>query len=223
VKPPLPGIDPERPADAVADYYARFCPEAEVRRLDEPGIWGLVTLAWSGFGPVAVMRASSDAALPWLVEQLPPERCYVMAPLALRPGLEACVSFDEPDVNCSFWSDGGLADKGTDFGEVVCAPDLARLRLAGVDLARCHVLWRSPRFAELAVQTEVRFRRQGLGSACVRALSLRLLDEGTIPLLVASQGNPASLALARKLGFHCCQQQEFAGYVEPVTGAANSP
>ena len=164
MKPPLPGIDPQRPADAVADYYARFCPEADVRRLERQGVSGLVALAWSGFGPVAVLRASSEAALPWLVEQLPRERCYLMAPLALRRGLEARVVIEEPDVNQTFWCDGRLEDHGTDFGEVVCAPDLARAGVAGVDLARCHVLWRSSRFAELAVQTEQRFRCQGLGA-----------------------------------------------------------
>lgn len=68
-------------------------------------------------------------------------------------------------------------------------------------VASASLNWQSPWFAEIAVNTRPRFRRQGWGRSVVSALSGHLIASGRIPLYVVSEENTPSANLAESIGF----------------------
>jgi len=68
-------------------------------------------------------------------------------------------------------------------------------------LASAGINWQSPLFADIAVYTNPRYRRQGYGRGVVSALVQHLLASGRTPLYVASEENAPSIELARRIHF----------------------
>ncbi len=67
--------------------------------------------------------------------------------------------------------------------------------------ASAGINWQTDHFAEIAVTTSQRHRRQGLGRSVVSSAVNYVLENGRIPLYAVSENNAASMQLAQNLGF----------------------
>jgi len=209
-------ISTERPEDAVASHYAFACPERQVHVVEEKEAAALLVTATSRFGPVGLFRAASLALVAPLLEHLPAERTYVMAPWSLADALSSAV--EEPERNRIHWLDASrISEVEPRHGHLRVGEERVSVIVDGAVAADCSLLWRSPWFAELEVATRPEFRGQGLARSVVSAMAARLLSQGVTPVYVASVGNAASLRVAEALAFTACKEDEFAGY---VVGAA---
>jgi GNAT superfamily N-acetyltransferase len=73
---------------------------------------------------------------------------------------------------------------------------------AGRIVAVCSAAWETETRWDVSVETVPRHRRRGLAAACFAALARWMLAErGKRPVWGAHESNPASLALAGRLGF----------------------
>ena len=82
-------------------------------------------------------------------------------------------------------------------GDVLLAFDDSGRYIAGVGIKRLSRFGR-----ELAVVTEERARGAGLAKALISQASVRILEEGAIPIYLHSQQNFASARVADAVGFH---------------------
>jgi hypothetical protein len=71
----------------------------------------------------------------------------------------------------------------------------------GRPVSFCYAAWQTERLWDVAVQTLAGWRRRGFAAAAFEALGHHLVKQGLEPVWGAYGGNPASLALARRLGF----------------------
>jgi len=85
------------------------------------------------------------------------------------------------------------------------------IRSRGQIASEAGVNWRSPRFAELFVQTQPWARGRGWGKAVVAACASTLVQAGVQPLYMVPEGNEASIRLAESVGFVDTSAHEFAG------------
>jgi L-amino acid N-acyltransferase YncA len=210
------------PADAVAAYYA-WCHAGSAVHIRRRGAdVGVLVEAASELGALGLLRATSPVVVPDLIAAIRPGRRYLMAPWSLADAVRKTVKIDEPERNAVFWVD---RDTFVSSGESLSAIRREGTSVVAMDdnavVARCRPLWRSEGFAELAVSTDMAFRRRGLARQVMSAMIERLLAEGVTPLHVASDDNVASLRLAAGLGFQRCPADEFAGYLSltPVVTA----
>jgi len=201
------------PADADADYYARHHAGSVVHVVRDGDAAGAIVHAAGALGPVAVLRADHARVIPLLLARAPRGRRYVKTTAALADGLMAVAKVESPVRMRVAWLPHGAPRPALGPAEIVVHDTEASVLVEGGQASRCRVIWRSARFAEVAIETEPAFRRRGFGRAAVAAMSSRLLREGVAPIYVADVGNVASLRLAAGLGFIFCSE-EFAGYVE---------
>jgi len=128
--------------------------------------------------------------------------------------------------NCVFWLDPQKFSSANTASATVRVEGTAVVAVVEGEVAsKCWLLWESPAFAELAVATETRFQRQGLGRAVLSAMISRLLEKKVTPLHIATVTNSASIRLAESFGFTRCAADEFAGYLvkeQPETSCASS-
>ena len=83
------------------------------------------------------------------------------------------------------------------------------IRNDGVSAASANVNWMAGRWAEIGVETNAGYRRQGYGRSVVAALSEHLLQQGKTPIYVVSAENQASIQLAESAGFVDTGYREF--------------
>lgn len=211
-------LDENRPADAPAAYYAFYHPDHKTQLVtypaDSPRASSYVALSRTGidlFRPLVTLRLRPEAlaeSAELIHSALRPGAPVILrAPAAYLPLLHALFDVQsetplrlyaldhhryQPIINV-------LVTRAT-------TPDglprfvIQRPEEAGA-VAAADVNWQSPRFAEIAVQTQLNHRRQGWGRSVVAALCQYLLDSGRTPLYTAAEGNEASIALAESVGF----------------------
>jgi len=202
------------PADADADYYARHHAGSVVHVARDGDAAGAIVHAAGFLGPVAVLRADHARVLPLLLAHAPRGSRYVKTTAALADGLVAAVRVESPVRMRVAWLPHGAPPPPVLVpAEIVVGNSEASVLVDQVRASRCRVIWRSTRFAEVAIETEPAFRRRGFGRAAVAAMSSLLLREGVAPIYVTDVRNVASLRLAAGLGFVACGE-EFAGHVE---------
>jgi len=202
------------PADADADYYARHHAGSVVHVARDGDAAGAIVHAAGFLGPVAVLRADHARIVPLLLAHAPRGRRYVKTTAALADGLTAAARLESPvRMRVAWLPHGAPKPVALAPAEIVVSDTAASVLVHGVLASRCRVIWRSARFAEVAIDTEPAFRRRGFGRAAVAAMSSRLLGEGVAPVYVADVENLASLRLAAGLGFVACGE-ELAGYAE---------
>jgi predicted GNAT family acetyltransferase len=85
------------------------------------------------------------------------------------------------------------------------------IRSQGDLAAEAGINWRSDHFAEIFVHTVPTARRRGWGKAVLMVCTTWVIRSGRQPLYVVSEGNEASLALAKKIGYVDTGAREFAG------------
>lgn len=71
----------------------------------------------------------------------------------------------------------------------------------GEIVASASLNWQTDYFGEIAVYTHPDYRRRGWGRSVVSSMVNYLMENGRIPLYVASQSNTPSLHLAQQIGF----------------------
>jgi RimJ/RimL family protein N-acetyltransferase len=68
-------------------------------------------------------------------------------------------------------------------------------------VAFCYPVWQTERWWDVSIDTLETHRRQGYAQRAARALVRHLRSAGRAPVWGALEGNPASRALAARLGF----------------------
>jgi RimJ/RimL family protein N-acetyltransferase len=214
-----PLLAPADPADAMAAYYALHYDERRVQltlhRLPGGQVDGFAAVCQTGydlFVPLVVLRAPAGVVDDLLYQALAPGRPYtVIAPIEARVGIEHAMVLDRHQVNRIYRLESAstrpkinvMVQPGeAPFRFEVRSPDGRVASAAGIN-------WHTDRLAEIYVYTEAEYRNRGwataVGGACVRAL----LEEGLVPIYVASQTNRASRHVALALGFRETGDLEF--------------
>ncbi len=209
-------LDQQSSADARAVYYALYHPDNRTNLTiypsDSPKASGYVCQSRTGLDlfrpfvtmrlPLSDMQASSD-----LIDSALPAGAQVIlsAPTAYLPLISALFDIyaqsethlfvldkrrHEPVVNVLVTSDRG-------------ANNLPRFAIKkdGVTAASASINWQSPTFAEIGVETNPQFRRQGYAKSVIAALNQYLLENGKTSIYVVSAENRASIELATACGF----------------------
>ncbi|MHC4931458.1 MAG: GNAT family N-acetyltransferase [Planctomycetota bacterium] len=204
-------ISTERPEDAVASHYAFACPGSEFHAVRDGDETALLVTARSRLGPVGVFRASTPTLVAPLLEHLPSGRPYITAPWSLAEAISMVVK--ERERNRVYWLQADRVEEVEPrCGRLRVGDECVSVIVDGDVAAKCSLLWRSTRFAELEVATRPEFRGQGLARSVVSAMAARLISRDTTPIYVASVANAASLRVAEALAFTACKEDEFAGY-----------
>jgi RimJ/RimL family protein N-acetyltransferase len=226
-------LDPRRPGDAMALYYALLHPAAKVRlwvhRTLNGRVDGFLARAQTGqdlFRPLVTLRAQDatsaaellGAAFPspqpaifsipeplglWVLPLLETETLLQVLLLRLNPARL------EPLVNI--------------FVVQTAAPGgfpRYEIRNEGRLLAAAGVNWQSSDWVEIFVQTDPDARDRGYGKSVCAALCRRLLEEKRQVLYAVEEKNAASLRLARGLGFEDSGERETLCTGSVRTGAA---
>lgn len=209
-------LDPHRPADARAAYYACDHPDNRTTLVCAPPD------APRAAGYLCLSRTGLDLLRPLLTMRLPagdPETAAALFGRALAPGFAALIGAplrDAPLIEAFFSLESRqelhlLALERNRFAPLInvltttetTADGRARvaIRRAGETLATAVVNWQSARFAEIGVETRPDARRQGWGRSVTAVLCQQLLAQGRTPLYAVAADNQASLALAAELGF----------------------
>lgn len=217
------------PADGMAAYYAFHHPDDKTALVLSPeGVAnnpaahadGYVALSRTGidlFRPLVTMRLPTDrdpgatqAAADLIGRALAPGQPIILSiPARYRPLIDALFDVDteerlhlyaldptryEPIVNVLVARTDGPGDlprftiRSSQSGEEEV-------------VASASLNWQSPVFAEIAVNTRPRYRRQGRGRSVVSALSGHIIATGRTPLYVVSEDNNPSANLAESIGF----------------------
>jgi RimJ/RimL family protein N-acetyltransferase len=210
--------------DAVAAYYAWWHPEAWIHVHQGKDGVGLLLEGSGTLGPVSILRASSMAVVPVLIEAMSPGRRYLMAPWDLADAIRGCLRMENTEHNAVFWlepsqsapkAEGTAATRvgGSQAVTIKVEGNAVIAAVGEAAVSRCWYLWKSPEFAEIGVRTDPAYREQGLGQAVVSAMLANLSEKGLKPLFVTNIENVASLRLADALGFTRYPADEFACYV----------
>ena len=209
-------LDHKRPADARAAYYA--FDHADERTTIVP--WpveggrakGYICFSRTGldlFRPLVTMR------LPWgdmsassevVYNALPPGASVMMSvPSLYMPLIDALFDSQQQSEMAFYALDRGHHEPILNVlvSRSNSANGLPRyvIRKDGVSAASASVNWQSRNFAEIGVETNPQFRRQGYGRSVVAALNEHLLQQGRTPLYAVSAENTASRQLAESVGF----------------------
>jgi GNAT superfamily N-acetyltransferase len=212
---PLLGDDP---ADAVADYYAFHHPDEKTGLVLYPDgaarASGYVALSRTGmdlFRPFVTLRLPIDnleqsAAV--IYQALPPETAVILfAPAHYAPLLYALFAVQSAEIlNLYTLPSGRLEPIINVLVTQSTGPNglprfIIRNQGDGAVAASAGLNWQSPRYAELSVNTDLAYRRQGLGQSVVSAMAQQVLDNGRSPLYLVSEANQASIQLAENVGF----------------------
>jgi|GEM_PF-3023067 len=208
-------VSESEPSDAVAAYYALWHAGTVIHTERRGGEAGLALEAISPFGPLAILRSTHPALVPALLRTLPEDRLYLMAPRSLSKPIQRAATIEEAAYNAVFHRNTQPSPVPTvKDAEILDRIDDVAALVDEAVVARCWTLWSSPRFAEVAVETQLDFRGRGLGRAVVWAMVSRLLAGGITPLYIVAIDNPPSLRLAESLGMTRSREDEFAGYVD---------
>jgi predicted GNAT family acetyltransferase len=92
--------------------------------------------------------------------------------------------------------------------------DSVSIEVGGKTATKAWLMWRSPQYAEIAVETEQEYRGRGFAKAAVIAISNLINKQGIEPVYVVSSDNKPSIMVAEAIGFKPCKMDEFAGYVD---------
>lgn len=215
-------LDEHKPADAMAVHYAFYHPENRTQIITQPAdagageATGYVALSRTGidlFRPLVTLRlpiSDMEASVNLIYTALPPGASVILsAPSRYSPLLQALFEIQteeqlrlftldrrrfEPIINVLVTTEEShnalprfvVRHSEGDTTEVVAS--------AGLN-------WQTPRFADIVVHADQRYRRRGWGRSVVAALVQHLLNEGRAPLYVVSEQNVSSMRLAESVGF----------------------
>ena len=209
-------LDGRNSADSRASYYAFDHPDRRTTLVTYPAetghALGYVCLSRTGldlFRPLVTMRlpwgdlqASSDllySAIPAGAAVMLTVPTLYMPLIAARFAIQSQQATDfyvlersrhEPIINVLVSQSRG-------------ANGLPRYTIKhdGVVAASASINWQSAHFAEIGVETNPKFRRQGYAKSVVAALNQHLLQLGKTPVYVVSAENQPSIQLAQATGF----------------------
>ncbi|MDX1662249.1 MAG: GNAT family N-acetyltransferase [Candidatus Promineifilaceae bacterium] len=216
-----PLLDQDKPADALAAYYAFYHPENRTAlTVYPPGARrakGYLTSSRTGidlFRPLVTLRfptGSLDEAPELLYQALAPgSSVFIHAPAGYRNVLGAFFDVHtQQDLYLFHLDQRRFEPEVNVLVTRASTPDgLPRFTLRprgagheGEIGASASVNWLSPHFADIAVYTNPQYRQRGWGRNVVVALVQHLLQSGRTPLYEVEQQNEASQQLARSVGF----------------------
>ena len=211
-------LDERQAADALAAYFVYYHAaertQLVVTPTDGQPATGYVALSRTGmdlFRPFITWRLPPelDQARQLIYTAVPPETAVILdTPDTYMPLVRACFTIHseerlnlmmldpsrfEPVINILVTQETGIGNRPrfvirnrSDDNEVIAAAS---------------VNWLYAHFAEVAVNTQPGYRRQGYGRSVLAALVNYLLGEGIRPLYMAGSQNTASVQLAHRLGF----------------------
>ena len=213
-------LDEDNPADAMAAYYALYHGEQKTQLIPWPDDDDRKT------GYVALSRTGIDLFRPFVTLRLPVNDMAASVDLiyyALQPGMSVVLSIPDfylPLIRALFdiQSEQKLKVLFLDRNRfepvinVLVTQDVAANGLprflvhstAGRQrelAASASLNWQSPRYAEIAVNTQPQQRRRGFGRSVVAAMVQHLVTNGRLPLYAVAADNDASFQLATSLGF----------------------
>lgn len=209
-------LDPQRPADARAAYYAFDHPDFKttiVTHLPETArAIGYACLSRTGFDlfrPLLTMRlplADLNASQELIYRALPVGASVLIdAPTDYEPLLQALFEVASLQTYIVLAFDRGR--HRPIINVLVTRENTPNntpryvIRRDGEIGASATVTWQSQRFAEISVSTNPNFRRQGWGRSVVSSLCNYLVDSGKRPIYVVSAENQPSIDLAKSVGF----------------------
>jgi ribosomal protein S18 acetylase RimI-like enzyme len=215
-------LDEREPADAMAVNYAYHHPESRTQIVTYPTdagpgkATGYLALSRTGidlFRPFVTLRLPHedlDAGVSLVHAALQPGAAVILgAPAHYTPLLQALFEVQseeqlrllvldrsrfEPIINV-------LVTRAESHNEL---PRFVVRRTVGnvaEVVASAMLNWRSPHFAEIAADTDPRYRRRGWGRSVVAAMVQSLIGHGRTPLYLAAENNEASIQLAQSVGF----------------------
>ena len=215
-------LDDENPADAMAVYYAYHHPDNRTQLMPFAA-----QEAAQAVGYVALSRTGIDLFRPLMTLRLPYWDMATSVEViygAMRSGTAVIISTPShylPLINAVFEvqseqhlrllylepsrfepvinvlvSQDTAANGLPRFLVHTSAPSGERELAASASLN-----WQSPRYAEIAVNTQAGQRRRGFGRSVVAAMVQHLLANGRLPLYAVAEDNEASYQLATSLGF----------------------
>jgi GNAT superfamily N-acetyltransferase len=219
-------LDERQPADALAAYYAFYHAAERTRLVVTPtGVEraeGYIALSRTGmdlFRPLLTLRLPPDLeqATALIYEALRPETAVILStPQPYLPLIRACFTIHseeqlqlmpldpsrfEPVINVLVTQEAGIGDRPR---------FVIRNRTQDNEVAAAATVnWQTPYLAEVSVNTQAGYRRQGYGRSVLAALVHHLLAEGIRPLYVVRTDNATSIQLARALGFVDSGQREW--------------
>jgi RimJ/RimL family protein N-acetyltransferase len=233
-----PLLEPDRPGDALAVYYALYHPAARVRlwARRKPGglVEGFSVRAQTGqdlFRPLVTLRVRK------------PDFAEELLRAASEPGRPASFSIPE---HLSLWifphltvesrrtlllyrlNPSGFEAAINIFVRENRSPDglpLFEIHDGDRPLAAAGINWRFPGWAEIYVVTDPAVRERKYGSSVCAALCQKLLAENRSVLYAVPDSNYASIRLAQRLGFEDTGERELflTGFVTPGNSASADP
>jgi L-amino acid N-acyltransferase YncA len=209
-------LDPHKPADARAAYYAFDHPAQRTTLHTDPPdaarAGGYLCLSRTGldlFRPLLTLRLplhdpERSAAL--LRRELPPGMpLFLNAPLSHAPLIEAFFTLESREEQVWYVLEPArfepVINVLVSLEQSADHRPRATIRRDGTVMAAATVNWQSARYAEIGVETRSEERRQGWGRSVVAALCARLLETGRTPIYAVSADNAPSRQLARAAGF----------------------
>lgn len=215
-------LDDDNPADAMAAYYAYHHPDQRTQLLPF-----VPPKAQQAAGYVALSRTGIDLFRPLLTLRLPYWEMQTSMEViygVLRPGTAVIISTPShylPLINAVFeiQSEQNLSVLYLDrsrFEPIINILVSQETAVNGLPrflahastptgerelVASASLNWQSPRYAEIAVNTQPGQRRRGFGRSVVAAMVQHLLANGRLPLYAVTEDNEASYQLATNLGF----------------------
>jgi RimJ/RimL family protein N-acetyltransferase len=208
----------DSPADAVADYYAFYHPDAKTGLVAYPDgaarATGYLALSRTGvdlFRPFVTLRLpihdlgmSADV----IYQALPPGTAVILfAPAHYAPLLHALFEVQGEEILSLYTLSPGHFEPIINV--LVTQTDganglprfIIRASNSGDVVAAAGLNWQSPRYAELSVNTDLNHRRQGLGQSVLAAMVQYVLGNGRSPIYLVAENNQASIQLAESVGF----------------------
>ncbi len=215
-------LDEHEPSDAMAVYYAFYYPEQKTTVTTYP----IKAEAGEAVGYVNMSRTGIDLFRPFVTLRLPIEDLDASVDLiysAMRPGtavilhapgqylplLRALFEIHTEEHQRLFVLE---RNRFQPIINVLVTREESHNKLAryvirhntgnSVEIvASAGLNWQTPRFAEIAVNTDPSYRHRGWGSSVVSAMVQHLIQNGRMPLYVVLENNRASIRLAHSVGF----------------------
>jgi ribosomal protein S18 acetylase RimI-like enzyme len=217
-----PLLDEHSPADALASYYALYCPperaELFVHADGNNRADGFLVRARTGldlFRPLVAFRAQTGAAARALFHEglIPGRPVYLTVPDALAPWANKHLSVTDAELhriyrlNLNRYSP--LINVLTVTSNDPSGGPRCEIRTREQLGAVAGVNWQSPEFAEVYVYTDPAVRGRGWGKSVVSTLVGLILKSGRKPLYVVSENNDYSIRLAEAVGFEDTGHREY--------------
>jgi GNAT superfamily N-acetyltransferase len=225
-----PLLDENSPADATAVYYAFHHPDERTRILTHPEgaarPSAYLCLSQTGmdlFRPLITLRLPDDAvsqgpdpaAGAALLHRAlrPGAGAIITAPIAYRALLQAVFTVQqEQDLTIMVLDRGHfqplinvLVAQAESYNNlprfVIRQTPPGNAPERGDVVAASGLNWQSDRFADVYVNTQAPFRRQGLGQSVLAYAVQHVLDRGRVPTYAVATDNEPSIRLAESVGF----------------------